>query len=121
MISEVYFDYYGLRPAGAAYPIEEFIKKGRDTVFVAMNQEEYDYLKGMQFMVGAKLSIVLFQNFHDTAYENYKLVPLNQIMQGVACSYSGLHDLMMSPLGDRKWAQIEKARDTRPVKFWDFI
>lgn len=121
MISENFYDYYGLRPPFASYPIEAFVESGRNITFVAMNQEEYDYLQGMQYLVGSKLTIVLFQNFHDQAYEYRKLVPLDQLMKGIACSYSGLHYLMMSPHGDLKWKQIEKQRNTRPVKFGDFI
>lgn len=121
MISETFHHFEGIRPPFTSYPLGAFAESGQNITFVAMNQEEYDYLQGMQYLVGSKLSIALFQNFHDEAYENYRTVPLDQLMKGIACSYSGLHDLMMSPHGDLKWKQIEKQRDTRPIKFGDFI
>lgn len=111
MISEIFYDYYGLRPPFASYPIEAFVESGRNITFVAMNQEEYDYLQGMQYLVGSKLTIVLFQNFHDQAYEYRKLVPLDQLMKGIACSYPHLHDLMITPYGDLQWVKKEKERN----------
>lgn len=121
MISETFHHYGGMQAPYASYPIETFVDSPDAITFVAMNQGEYDYLMGMQYIIGAKLTVVLFQNFHDKAYENYKLVPLDRVMQGVACSYPRLHDLMMSPYGDLQWARVEKAQYTRPYKFGDFI
>lgn len=110
MISETFHHFEGIRAPFASYPLEAFAESGQNITFVAMNQEEYEYLGGMQYIIGSKFKIVLFQDFHDKAYDRRREMGLDEFMRNIACSYPHLHDLMITPYGDLIWAKKEKER-----------